>query len=202
MRILTRYVLFDLLKVFLLTLTGLSLLFFIVLVGKEAVDKGLGLGPLMRMAPYIIPQAMQFAIPASMLLATTSVFGRMASYNEIVAVKSLGISPMVLIWPTLILATLVSFVAVAINDYAVSWGVMGVRNVFLASLEEVAYSQLKMRHNYTQGKANIMVRDVDGHKLLWPTLIMQSGDHPTTISAQDAELSLKPDEGVLVVRFS
>jgi len=41
MRILTRYVLFDLLKVFLLTLTGLTLLIFIVLIGKEAVDKAL-----------------------------------------------------------------------------------------------------------------------------------------------------------------
>ena len=45
MRILTRYVVFDLLKVFLLILTGLTLMIFIGLVGKEAVDKGLGLGP-------------------------------------------------------------------------------------------------------------------------------------------------------------
>ena len=57
MRILTRYVLFDLLKVFLLTLTGLTLLIFIVLIGKEAVDKGIGLGPLMRMSPFLIPAA-------------------------------------------------------------------------------------------------------------------------------------------------
>ena len=45
MRILTRYVLFDLLKVFLLTLTGLTLLIFIVLIGKEAVDKGIASDP-------------------------------------------------------------------------------------------------------------------------------------------------------------
>src|ERR1700733_8725652 len=102
MRILTRYVLFDLLKVFLLTLTGLTLLIFIVLIGKEAVDKGIGLGPLLLMAPYLIPQAMQFAVPGTMLLATTSVYGRMSSYNEIVAIKALGISPMVLVWPTLV----------------------------------------------------------------------------------------------------
>ena len=94
MRILTRYVLLDLLKVFLLTLTGLTLLIFIVLIGKEFVDKGIGLGPLLRMAPYLVPQAMQFAVPGTMLLATTSVYGRMASYNEIVAIKALGISPM------------------------------------------------------------------------------------------------------------
>src|SRR3990172_1706696 len=122
MRILTRYVVFDLLQVFLLILTGLTLVIFIGLVGKEAVDKGLGLGPLLRMTPYLLPQAMQFAVPGTMLLATTYVYGRMSSYNEIVAIKSLGISPMAVIWPTLILATLVSFVAVVLNDVAVSWG--------------------------------------------------------------------------------
>jgi lipopolysaccharide export system permease protein len=203
MRILTRYVLFDLLKVFLLTLTGLTLLIFIVLIGKEFVDKGLGLGPLLRMAPYLIPQAMQFAIPGTMLLATTSVYGRMASYNEIVAIKALGISPMALIWPTIILATFVSFVAVVVNDVAVSWGTMGVRRVFLASFEEVTYSQLKMRHNYNMGKASIMVHDVDEHRLISPTLIVQaSNDKPAwTISAKEAELKLLPDEGKLIATF-
>jgi lipopolysaccharide export system permease protein len=203
MRILTRYVLFDLLKVFTLTLTGLTLLIFVVLIGKEAVDKGIGLGPLLRMAPYLLPQAMQFAVPGTMLLATTSVYGRMASYNEIVAIKSLGISPMAVIWPTLVLATLVSFVAVVLNDVAVSWGRLGVQRVFLASIEEVTYGQLRMRHTYNLGKANITVRDVEGHRLIWPTLIVQaSDDQPAwTISAEEAELHLLPEEGKLVVRF-
>jgi lipopolysaccharide export system permease protein len=203
MRILTRYVLFDLLKVFGLTLTGLTMLIFIALLGKEAVDKGIGLGPLVRMAPYLIPQAMQFAVPGTMLLATTSVYGRMSSYNEIVAVKALGISPMALVWPTLILATFVSLIAVVINDVAVSWGVMGVRRVFMASIEEVAYSQLRTRHTWSQGKANISVRSVDGHKLIWPTLIMQSSrDKPAwTVSAEDAELNLLADEGKIIAKF-
>jgi lipopolysaccharide export system permease protein len=203
MRILTRYVLFDLTKVFLLTLTGLTLLIFVVLIGKEAVDKGIGLGPLMRMAPYLIPQAMQFAVPGTMLLATTSVYGRMASYNEIVAIKALGISPMALIWPTIILAAFVSFIAVVINDVAVSWGTTGVRRVFLASIEEVTYGQLRMRHSYSLGKANIQVRDVDGHRLISPTLLLQAtGDRPAwTITAEDAELNLVPEENKLIVRF-
>lgn len=203
MRILTRYVLFDLLKVFLLTLTGLTMLIFVVLIGKEAVDKGIGLGPLARMTPYLIPQAMQFAVPGTMLLATTSVYGRMASYNEIVAVKSLGISPMTLVWPTLILAAFVSFAAVVINDVAVSWGMMGVRRVFLSSIEEVTYSQLRLKRTYNLGKANITVRDVDGHKLISPTLILQGGENQQTwtITAEDAEMTLVSDEGKLIVTF-
>jgi lipopolysaccharide export system permease protein len=138
-----------------------------------------------------------------MLLATTSVYGRMSSYNEIVAIKSLGISPMCVVWPTLILATLVSFAAVVVNDVAVSWGVMGVKRVFLSSIEEVIYSQLKLHNTYNLGKANMMVRDVDGHRLLWPTLIVQqSGDKSAwTVSAKEAELQLRPNEGKLVAKF-
>ncbi len=203
MRILTRYVLFDLLKVFALTLTGMTLLIFVVLIGKEFIDKGIGLGPLLKMAPYLLPQAMQFAVPGTMLLATTSVYGRMASYNEIVAIKALGISPMVLVWPTLVLATLVSFVGVVLNDIAVSWGRIGVQNVFVASIEEVAYSQLQLRHSWNLGKFNINVRDVDGHRLIEPTLVVQStDDRPAiTVSAREAELNAFPKEGKLVAMF-
>jgi lipopolysaccharide export system permease protein len=203
MYILTRYVLFDLLKLFLLTLTGLTLLIFVVLIGKEFVDKGVGLGPLLRMTPYLLPQAMQFAVPGTMLLATTSVYGRMASYNEIVAIKALGISPMALIWPTLVLAAFVSFAAVWVNNLAVSWGTAGVRRVFLHSIEEVIYGQLRMRHSYNLGKANIKVRKVEGKKLIEPIIVVQaSGDQPAiTFSADEAELRLLPDEGKLIVRF-
>lgn len=197
MRILTRYVLFDLLKVFLITLTGLTMLIFVALIGKEAVDKGISFGPLLRMAPYLLPQAMQLTVPGTMLLAVTYVYGRMASYNEIVAIKALGISPMHVIWPTFVLATLVSFGAVVLNDVAVSWGRLGVQRVFLSSIEEVIYGQLRVKHAYNMGKANITVRDVVGHRLIQPTLIVQStGDESAlTVSAAEAELSLLPDEG-------
>jgi lipopolysaccharide export system permease protein len=203
MRILTRYVLMDLMKVFLLTLTGLTAIIFIFLMGKEAVDKALGLGPLLKVAPYLLPQAMQFAVPGTMLLATTSVYGRMASYNEFVAVKSLGISPMVLVWPTIIVATLMSFIGVVLNDIAVSWGRLGTARVALECVEEIAYRQLEMRHSFNMGKYNMTVRDVEGRRLIWPMLIIQSagGGRTTTVSADEAELRLLLDENKLLVRF-
>jgi len=203
MRILTRYVLFDLIKVFTITLTGLTVLIFVVLIGKEAVDKGIGLGPLLRMTPYLLPQAMQFAVPGTMLLAVTYVYGRMSSYNEVVAIKSLGISPMCIIWPTYVLATLVSFGAVVLNDVAVSWGRLGVQRVFLSSIEEVTYGQLRQKHTYNLGRANITVRRVEGRTLIWPTLVVQSnGSQPAlTVSAKEAELRLVPDEGKIILRL-
>ncbi|MEX2316445.1 MAG: LptF/LptG family permease [Pirellulales bacterium] len=199
MRILTRYVLFDLIKVFLLVLAGWTALIFVVLMGKEAVDKGIGLGPLVRMAPYLLPQALQFAVPASMLLAATSVFGRMASYNEIVAIKSLGISPMVVIWPALALATFVSFVAVIMNDMAVSWGKAGMDRVVLESIEEVAYRQLEIHRSFSFGPWSINVQDVKGHRLIEPMIVRQPSDHEDglTITAAWAELYAFPEQSLL-----
>lgn len=203
MRILTRYVLFDLIKVFMLTLFGMTLLIFIVLAGNEFVDKGLGLGPLVKMTPYLLPQAMQFAVPGTMLLATTSVYGRLAGGNEIVAIKSMGISPMVLVWPTLILATVVSLGAVLLNDVAVSWGRIGVQRVFLESLEEILYGQLRMQKTYSSGSLSITVPRIEERRLIQPTLVVKatSGRPPITVTAEHAEIESYPDEGKLVIRF-
>jgi len=203
MRILTRYVLSELLKLFFLILTGLTLLVFVVLMGKQAVEKGIGLGPLLRMTPYLLPQALQFTVPGTMLLATTSVFGRMSSYNEIVAIKSLGISPMIFIGPTLALATLVSFAGVALNDLAVSWGQSGMERVFLESIEEVAYGQLRVNHTFTYGSLTITVRRVEGHKLIQPMMVEQpsEGHKGQFALADEAELFAYPAEKRIVARL-
>lgn len=204
MRIITRYILFDLLRVFLLTLAGMTLLIFIALIGKEAVDKGLGLGPLLQMLPYLLPQAMQFSIPGTMLLAATSVFGRMSASNEIVAMKSLGISPWMVVAPTLALATIVSLTAVMMNDLAVSWGHQGVQRVFIESLEEVVYGRLNTTRTYSDGKLKITVKYVDGRKLVEPILEVRGSDggQTLTITAETAELYSDPSVGQLVVRLT
>jgi lipopolysaccharide export system permease protein len=203
MRILTRYVVFDLLKVFFLILSGLTLTIFVGLVGKEAVDKGLGLWPLLRMTPYLIPQAMQFAVPGTMLLATTYVYGKLSSYNELIALKSLGISPMSLIWPTLAVAVLVSFGGVYVNNLAVSWGTQGVQRIFIESLEEAVYGHLQVHRNFTSGRLSIVVRGVEGRVLRQPTLVVDaSGDRPAlTIRAKEAEIWSDSVERKLFVRF-
>jgi lipopolysaccharide export system permease protein len=201
MRILTRYILSDLLKVFVLVLVGLTAIIFVVLMGKEAVDKGVPLGALVRMTPYLLPQALQFAVPASMLLAATNVFGRMSSYNEIVAVKSLGISPVMLLWPAMAFAALVSFAAVVLNDMAVSWGRQGMERVFLESIEEVAYRQLEIHRTFGIGGWSFTVQGVQGHRLIEPMIVRQPSEDETglTITAEWAELDAYPERGVLEI---
>ncbi len=203
MRIITRYVIGDLLTVFLLTLAGMSSLIFVALIGKEAVDKGLGLGPLVRMTPYLLPQAMQFAVPGTMLLAVTSVYGRMASSNEVVALKSMGISPWKIVAPTLVLATMVSLAAVFVNDIAVSWGRLGVQRVFVESIEEVIYGQLRVHRTFKNDNITISVRRVEGTKLVEPnvTFFRDGSAEPLSGSAEWAEMESLPNSESVVIRL-
>lgn len=204
-RILTRYVLVELLTVFLLTLLGMTTLIFVAQLGQEAVDKGLGFGPLVRIMPYLLPQAMQFAVPGTMLLATTSVYGRMASSNEVVALKSMGISPWKIVTPTLVLATLVSLAAVLVNDIAVSWGRLGVQRVVIESFEEVIYGQLRVNRSYSDGRVQLNVRRVDpeSRKLISPVAIftLSDGEPARTVSAEWAVLESSPSGEELVIKM-
>lgn len=190
LRILTRYIALDLLKVFLLTLTVMTAFLFVILTGKLAVEESLGLVPIVRALPYILPQAMQFAVPGAMLLSTVTVYGRIAASNEIVAIKSMGISPMVLVWPTFILATLVSFGGVVLNDVAVSWGRGGQQRVLLESLVEIVYGRLKTARSYSDHRFKVTVRRVEGRRLIQPMLLdYKAGEEkPALIVADEAEL--------------
>lgn len=202
MRILTRYILLEMLTVFLVTTGSLTVFIFLGLIGKAAVDNGLGLGPILRLLPYMLPQAMQFSVPGALLLATTVVYGRVSSSNEIVAVKSLGISPMVMLWPTLIMAFVVSFGAVALNDLAVSWGTDGVKRVVVESFEEIAYGRLRTQKSFSADAFDVKVKQVVGKRLIGPVFSFKSGGGETSfVRADAAEINVDPDLGTFNIKL-
>jgi len=201
MRILTRYVLLDLAKVFFIALTGLTLMMILIGLVKEAATQGLPLAQVVRLIPYILPDVLRVSVPVTLLLAVSFVFGRMSGSNEIVAVKALGISPMELLSPVYIVAFALSLVTVWMNDVAVSWGRSGIQRVVVEAVEEIAYSMLQAQHRYSSPNFSINVKRVEGRRLILPTLTLNArGSSPTiTITAEEAELRSDRAEGLLKV---
>jgi lipopolysaccharide export system permease protein len=201
MRILTRYLLAELAKVFLVWLTGLTLLMMIVGVVREAAMQNLPLGEVARLIPYVLPDALRIAIPATLLLSATSVYGRMSGSNEVLAAKALGIHPWSLLWPAFIAAFLISLATVWLNDLAVSWGRSGARRVVIEAVEEIVYSMLKVQRRYSSSHFAINVKRVEGRKLIRPTLTLPArGSTPRiTVTAEEAELHSDHAEGVLKI---
>lgn len=104
MGILQRYIVEELLKVFFLSLFALTSLLLFVGLGQQAIKEGLGFVALIQAVPYLLPNALRFAVPGTMLFAVCSVYGRVSASNELNAVKAAGISPMSLVAPGLVIA--------------------------------------------------------------------------------------------------
>jgi len=69
----------------------------------------------------MLPEMLGITLPVAMLYAVSSAFGRMTGTNEIVALKSLGISPMVVVWPVLVLTGFLSLGTVWMYEIAATW---------------------------------------------------------------------------------
>lgn len=201
MHTLPRYILAELNKVFFVVLLALAMMMIIVGVVQEGTRQNLPLAQLLNLIPYILPDALRYTLPVSLLLATTTVYARMAGFNEVVAIKSLGISPMAILWPTFIMAFLLSLVTVCLNDVAVSWGRHGAQRVVSEAIEEIAYSMLKAQHAYSTSRFAIYVKRVDGRRLISVRLSMESsGKTPAImITAEEAELRSDPANNVLKI---
>ncbi len=200
MKILTRYILFELLKVFSLTLGIMTLMFILIGLVREANEQGLDPSQVVQIIPFILPDALRFTVPATILLAACMVYGRMSNSNEVTALKSLGISPMTVMWPVLILSFLLSITTVWLNDVAVSWGRAGVRRVVLESVEEIVYGMLRSQRTYSSKQISIVVKRVEGRRLIGPTISIQKDKGPSvTMSSEEAELRSDPDAGALTI---
>ena len=199
MHTLPQHILVELVKVFAIALTGLTAVFMVGGIVREAMDRGLPLTQVGRLIPYVALDMMRYTLPATLLLANTTVFARMAGANEIVAIKSLGISPLTIIMPALVMAFLVSLVNVWLNDVAVSVGRTGVQRVIVEAAEEVIYNALRTQHSYSSGPFSISVKRVDGRRLLRVNVRLPSsnGAAPTQITAEEAALRSDLVAGVL-----
>jgi lipopolysaccharide export system permease protein len=200
MRRITRYILFELIAFFLITLTGVTLLLLFAGLVKEGLREGLGLGSIARLVPYIVPVALQPSLPATILLAACGVYGRMSAENEIVAIKSLGISPLAVMLPAWILGFFVSIFGVWINDIGPSWGRTGITHVLIESVEEIVYRMLRTQKQYSGKGFSINVKAIDGRRLIEPHITIVADGRPAiSIRARQAELDSDLTEDVFSI---
>jgi lipopolysaccharide export system permease protein len=193
-RIFTRHVVGQFAAAFLATLSALTLAILLFFVVKEAVDTGLGPTEVSRLIPYVLPDSLQFSLPAACLFAVALVYGRMSGMNEVVALKALGVHPMSIVWPVLAAAFVLSLTAVWLGDVAVSWGRTGVQRVVLAAAEEIIYGMLRTHRSYADKSFSINVKEVDGKRLIRPTISIQGAQDGRTITLTAEEAEVRADK--------
>lgn len=200
-----RYILWEVLKLFVVALFAFTTLIMLVGVVQQLISQGLGPMAIIELLPYVLPISLQFALPATLLFAVCSVYGRISADNEILAVTAAGVPPIKIMAPTLLLSLLLSLLAVWLNDIAFSWGRPGINRVVMHSFEQVAYSYLSSQGSYSSAQGfSIHVHGIgpDG-ELLLPTITPPSrtGAEPISIAARSARLKMDPVNELLRIEL-
>lgn len=199
---LTRYILAEIIKIFVVALIALTLLILLIGVGRTLLREGLGPFAIVKLLPFVLPISLQFAFPATALFAVSCVYGRMAGDGEVATVKASGISPMKILQPAFVFAFLLSPIAVYMSDLAVSWGRPGVNRVVMLSIEDIVYRKMRSQLSYTDDRFSIHVRNVNGRRLAYPTVNVHSGGTHMNLRAREGKLTLDAENETLLLELT
>ncbi len=164
--ILHRYVLWELVRGFVISfaaLTGMMLL------GSLYKPLRLGVGPedLVRLVPLVLPHLYSWVIPAALLSACVMAYGRLSADNELKAICGCGIPLRYVCYPALVLAVLLTAVAIPLNDWLVPHSALlrerELRRIFFE--EPFRISLLGSQVTTKVGGYKIYVESVEGNTL-------------------------------------
>lgn len=145
-RVFHYYVAREYLKNLALSLAGLTVLWtavLLILKATEVEDFGISVADLAMLTPFMMPWVMTGVFPLAAMIAAITVFGRMASDNEILAAHAGGASVGLLALPALFLAFVVSSVSLWCSDQGMDWGFSKIRNHFLSLENEDLLEKLE-----------------------------------------------------------
>lgn len=148
MRILQRYVLNDLLRIFGLSISVLTLLLVVMGAAGQAAKYGLGLHQILKIIPYIVPSLLPYTIPATLLLTVCIVYGRMAGDNEVTAIKAAGINVIAVLGPSFVLGALLSLGTFVLTDQFIPWGQANIDRVVRMEMENIFLDILRANNTY------------------------------------------------------
>ena len=201
MSIFTRYILSELLRIFGLALIALTFLLTVGFGAREGLNRGMPPALIVRMSPFMLPEVLGITTPIAVLLAISQVLGRVSGTNELIAVRSAGLSPMVVVRPAIVFAYFISLLTVWSYDLAATWGRSNARRVAVEALEEIVYAKLRREKGYESEKFVIKVMALDGKRLLRPTITIQTDPNQPAmvLRAEQAELFTDVKAGTLTI---
>jgi lipopolysaccharide export system permease protein len=208
-----RMLFWELARVFVMTLTGLTALFLVGLVIQQANQLGLSMRQTIAAIPYLIPSTLPFTIPATTLFAASVAYGRLAHDNEAVALKAAGVNLYTVLKPTVVLGLLTAGATFGMCHSVIPNSHVALHRQVMSDPEEVIYNLLKRDRSFRSPSMPyvIHVRDVRGKRLqdvvlkrrakTLPGQNIHAAGYDFVARAREAELRVDLDRNVLVVRL-
>ena len=185
-------ILWELLKVFVMALLGITGILLMAGIVAEAAQEGLGPAQVLAAIPLLIPSTLPYTIPATTLFACCVTYGRLAADNEILAIKSSGVNILMVTRPGLLLGLAMTGVTMSLYWSVIPYSHRLLRQLVFDDAEEMLYSMLRKQHsiNFASMPFAMWVEGVDGRKLINPVIKKRNAQGKTeyTAVAKEAEL--------------
>jgi len=158
----------EVLRAFMLALVTLTTVIVLFMVMIEASKMGLGPLEIAALVPYVIPTSLPYTIPVSLLFSVTVVYGRLAADNEIVAVKTAGVSAFAVLLPSISLGFFLSILMIYLSYAPIPRANHNAKLIMFRNLEEIFYRCLKNEHEFNNNgwPFLIMVKDVEDKTMI------------------------------------
>jgi LPS export ABC transporter permease LptF/LPS export ABC transporter permease LptG len=131
---------------------------------------------ILRVFLNLLPSILAVTIPMAFLLGVLLAFGRMASDSEIVALRAVGVSPLRLLAPVMMLAAAMTALTFYINAVALPRANQAHRELVFSLVVSKARSDVKARtftDTLLPGRMMLYVQDIEPDTGRWRDLLIQ-----------------------------
>jgi lipopolysaccharide export system permease protein len=195
----------ELLKIFVLSLVGITGILLMGGIVAEAGQQGLSPGQILAIIPFLIPSTLPYTIPATTLFATCLVYGRLAHDNEILVIRAAGVSVVKVITPALLLGAIMSAITMGLYYRIIPYSHHLMRTIFLQDVEELLYTVLQKDHQLSHPKLGyaLFVREIQGRKLTDAVFKHRNakGEYDLVAWAHEADLRVDAKNKLLLVHM-
>jgi len=162
------------------------------------LNKKVGLMNTAKLFIYVMPSLFIFTVPIAILSAITLLFARLGEDNEITAMRTAGISPLILIKPITVVAAVLSAVMIYFNATVAPAANSKFKTLYYQILYKNPIMQFSEKSFIQIQNYSIYVKNITKNGLLKNLLIYQWSDNgPIITTAKSAELLIVEEKGLL-----
>ena len=208
MRILRNYILKEFLGPFFASLAVLTLVMLLgnlIRLAHLIINKGVDLLSVSKLFIFLIPSLLIYTMPLSVLMAILLSLGRLSSDNEIIAIRSSGISILrLIVSPLLIVGLILSLTLLVFCDRIIPYAHFASRQT-LSSIGINNPTAIFEAGTFikTFDQYIIFIHNIEGNRLQQVIIYEpQEGNKPCrTIVAKEGEFLPLPDEGMVKLKL-
>ena len=209
-RLLDRYIVREMLAP---SAIGLLVFTFVLLIDQiprllaVLVARSADLTTILRVFLSLLPSILAVTLPMAFLLGVLLAFGRLASDSEIVALRAVGVSPLRLLVPVMMLAAGMTALTFYINAVALPKANQAYRELVFSLVVSKARTDVKARtftDSLLPGRMMLYVQDIEPDTGLWKNLLIHDTRdlrEPKLILAKTGELVVDRDRQIVRIEL-